>query len=208
MKNIVIEKLRTEDMDETASIFALAFKQNPNMKAIWDDPGTAKALHAVEEIMKIAKLKKKYSNVFVAKTGNKIVGAVNYAMWPHCQPTKVEKLVMLPKLLSSCGIKLPRAVNVLSSWEKYDPAKPHYHIGPLAVLPEYQGKGIGSRLLRHCMDIADKAAVPCYLETDASINLPLYERHGFFIMKEVPVYNFPTWLMWRDVKNGSDEKIS
>ena len=61
-------------------------------------------------------------------------------------------------------------------------------------------------LLSHCLDIADEAEVPCYLETDAPVNLPLYKRHGFSVIKEVPVSNFPTWLMWRNVKAGGLEK--
>lgn len=199
MENLIIEKLRQEDMDETARMLALAFSNNPNMKAVWADPGTGKALHAVEEIMKAAKLKRKYSNVFVAKTGNKIAGAINFAIWPDCQPKGPEKLAMLPKLLSSFGTKLPKAIKIMSAWEKHDPAKPHYHIGPLAVLPQYQGKGIGTRLLQHCLHLADKASVPCYLETDAALNLPLYERHGFTTIREVRVYDYSTWLMWRNV---------
>ena len=204
MEKIHIKKLRTEDMDQTARMLALAFKANPNMKAVWPDPGTEKALRAVAEVMKTVKLKRKYSNVYVAKVGERVVGAVNFAVWPDCQPGGAEKLRMFPTLLALFGTKLPKAFKVLSAWEKHDPPKPHFHIGPLAVLPRYQGNGIGSRLLRHCLKLADDASVPCYLETDSQLNLPLYKRHGFSVVKEIPVHGYLTWLMWRNVKAGQD----
>lgn len=49
----------------------------------------------------------------------------------------------------------------------------------LGVRPGMQGKGYGSRLLRHVTDKADAAGRWCYLEASTPDNARLYARHGF-----------------------------
>jgi predicted N-acetyltransferase YhbS len=58
---------------------------------------------------------------------------------------------------------------------------PNLDLSSFAVPLEHQNKGIGSQLLRHCLEIADKAALPTWL-----ISFPgshsLYLRFGFVDM--------------------------
>lgn len=57
-----------------------------------------------------------------------------------------------------------------------------YHVGELYLLPGYQRRGIGTRILRRLTAVADAEAVPVRLEV-IRINpaRSLYERHGFEI---------------------------
>ena len=48
-----------------------------------------------------------------------------------------------------------------------------------AVLPERQGRGVGSRLLRPVLRMADDRGVPLYLETHREINTQIYGHYGF-----------------------------
>lgn len=48
----------------------------------------------------------------------------------------------------------------------------------LSILPQYQGKGIGSYILRHCMERADKAGLATHLTAFPSAH-SLYLRFGF-----------------------------
>ena len=50
------------------------------------------------------------------------------------------------------------------------------YIAFLAVLPESQGKGLGSRLLAHLTSEADAKALWCYLEATSPRNARLYKR--------------------------------
>jgi GNAT superfamily N-acetyltransferase len=51
-------------------------------------------------------------------------------------------------------------------------------LSAFAVAPAYQGKGIGSQLLEHCLQMADKKGLPTWLiAMPASHNL--YLRFGF-----------------------------
>ncbi|KAF4626415.1 hypothetical protein G7Y89_g11744 [Cudoniella acicularis] len=54
----------------------------------------------------------------------------------------------------------------------------HYYISAFAVAPKFQGKGIGSRLLMHCLDIVDDEGLATWL-TAVPGSHALYLRFGF-----------------------------
>ena len=56
--------------------------------------------------------------------------------------------------------------------------RPHLHVGPVGVLPAYQGHGRTSTMMRHVNKWADKLGVACYLECSGN-NKPIYERFGY-----------------------------
>lgn len=85
----------------------------------------------------------------------------------------------------------------LEEADKAHPSEPHYYLEYIGVEPEYQGQGLGSRLLQHLVAEADAAQVGCYLETASPQNLPLYQRFGFQIIQEKEVIGLPAWFMWR-----------
>jgi GNAT superfamily N-acetyltransferase len=61
---------------------------------------------------------------------------------------------------------------------------PAYTLSLLGVLPECQGQGIGSALLRHRLSLPGADAAAWYLDTDTERNVALYERHGFMVVHE------------------------
>ena len=78
-------------------------------------------------------------------------------------------------------------------------AEPHLLLQLLAVVPEAQGRGIGSALMRPVFERADRDGVPAYLEATSERNRALYERHGFVFRGPITVPGGPTLhAMWRD----------
>lgn len=61
----------------------------------------------------------------------------------------------------------------------------HHHLGRLYILPEHQGHGIGTHLLRNMIRKADSASVPMRLSV-LRVNPArrLYEREGFHVTEE------------------------
>ena len=93
---------------------------------------------------------------------------MNYYLPGQCQISKLKTINMLPSLCGILGRRLPAVLSWKSAWSKQDPRSAHLHFGPLAVLPSYQKKGIGSLLLQHFCDIADSQSMDAYLEKSDS----------------------------------------
>lgn len=83
-------------------------------------------------------------------------------------------------------------------------AGPHWHLSVIAVDPEFQGRGIGSALMRPMLERADAEGLPCYLDTHQEANVRLYERHGFHVAEraEVPGHSVPVYGMVRPPRGG------
>jgi ribosomal protein S18 acetylase RimI-like enzyme len=67
------------------------------------------------------------------------------------------------------------------------PQPDHYYFINLAVHPDWQGKGLGSRLLRLLESVASDSGHPLIrLETNKAFgaNVQLYQSHGFRIDRE------------------------
>jgi ribosomal protein S18 acetylase RimI-like enzyme len=54
----------------------------------------------------------------------------------------------------------------------------------IGVKPEFQGKGYGARLIRPVLERMDKQGLACYLETQDTQDVPIYEHYGFRIIDE------------------------
>jgi len=80
---------------------------------------------------------------------------------------------------------------------------PHYYVRDVGVLPEMQGRGIGSALLGPTIELCDREGVPAYLEASSARSAALYERLGFEHLSELRVADSPTlWLMLRAAGAG------
>jgi GNAT superfamily N-acetyltransferase len=56
----------------------------------------------------------------------------------------------------------------------------HVRFGEFYLFPEYQGRGLGSAVLRHCLNVANSLRLPVRLEyLHWSPVDSLYRRHGF-----------------------------
>jgi len=82
-------------------------------------------------------------------------------------------------------------------------AEPHAYLFVLGVLPEKQGRGIGSALLKAFCARADAEGLPCYLETDKESSVRLYQSHGFEVVREMDIAsleNLHCWFMLRGAR--------
>ena len=83
------------------------------------------------------------------------------------------------------------------TWAKSDPKEPHWHLDPLGVTPDLQGKGVGSQMMEHYCSQIDKSGMAAYHETDRPENVRFYERFGYEVIGEETILDFPNWYMWR-----------
>jgi GNAT superfamily N-acetyltransferase len=70
----------------------------------------------------------------------------------------------------------------------------HIRFGEFYLFPDEQGKGLGSRVLRHCLSLADEQGLPVRLEYLKWNPVgTLYRRHGFVPVRETDIH----WFMER-----------
>ncbi len=82
----------------------------------------------------------------------------------------------------------------------FPPKMRHYYVYAIGVRPEFQGQGLGGRLMQPILGLADAEGVPVYLESANERNLSFYLRLGFRIVREtrVPLRGPRLWLMLRE----------
>jgi GNAT superfamily N-acetyltransferase len=68
---------------------------------------------------------------------------------------------------------------VLEQMGASHPTFAHWYLPWFGVDGARQGQGLGSELMRACLDIVDRDHLPAYLENTNPRNIPFYERHGF-----------------------------
>lgn len=98
------------------------------------------------------------------------------------------------------GPDASRAFQLAEIFAEQHPVEPLYYCQFLSTVPDFQGRGIGSALLRDMLWRADAEGMPAYLEATTPGNRALYERHGYVSLGEITLPDGgPTlWRMWRE----------
>lgn len=93
---------------------------------------------------------------------------------------------------------LGRMVACLEAFAAVHPEEPAWYLAFLGSVPAHQGVGVGSALLRSVLDRCDQRGEAAYLEATSPRSRVLYERHGFRLLREVPLPDGPSaYAMWR-----------
>lgn len=108
------------------------------------------------------------------------------------------------------ALRLPQIAGFCSFWLVLD----ELHINNLAVRAEYQGRGFGTALLRHVLDVgAERGAARATLEVRRSNEaaIRLYERLGFEIAATRPNYYVnpqeDALILWRNEPRTSISRL-
>lgn len=198
IEDITIDELSASDVDEAIGVLARGMRDNPlHIAAFGSDPER-----------RVQRLRKQFDKVFsvmnisalVARDERgSIVGVLGMAPPGTCIGTMSggQKLRMMPMMLPMGLGTTRRVMEWMGTWESHDPGDPHWHLGPVAVEPFLQGRGIGSRLLTEFCERMDATGELSYLETEKEVNVGFYERFGFEVVREVDILETRNWFMSR-----------
>jgi GNAT superfamily N-acetyltransferase len=81
--------------------------------------------------------------------------------------------------------------NILKQVNAAHPQASHWYLPAIGVNPLLQGRGYGSALIAHGLEICDRSHAAAYLEATAPANIPLYERFGFKILGSIHAGSSP-----------------
>lgn len=71
----------------------------------------------------------------------------------------------------------------------FQPSADHVRIGEFYLLGRYRGDGLGTRILEHCLSLADEQGLPVRLEYLKWNPVgSLYLRHGFSVTGETDIH--------------------
>ena len=65
---------------------------------------------------------------------------------------------------------------------------PHWYLMTVGTRAARQGQGLGSALVEMGTSRADKAGLPCYLETATDSNIAFYRKRGFEVIGQADCY--------------------
>ena len=70
----------------------------------------------------------------------------------------------------------------------------------IGVAPQYQGLGLGGKLLAALFAESEQKGLPIYLETETDKNVQIYQHLGFEVLKKatLPLIGLPMWEMIRE----------
>jgi ribosomal protein S18 acetylase RimI-like enzyme len=192
-----VRAARPADAPRMARALARAFEHDP--AAAWFFPDERRRLRRLERAFEIA-----VTRVFLPRgTCFTTDGGVGAALWSPPGAWRLSvwaQLRLLPATARAYGRDLPRSMRGFAFLEHHHPAgPPHWYLPFLGVDPDWQGRGIGTALLRPVLDRCDARGLPAYLEASTPRNRACYERSGFGVTEEVRMPGGPGWwLMWRD----------
>ncbi|WP_405098401.1 GNAT family N-acetyltransferase [Micromonospora sp. NBC_01412] len=104
------------------------------------------------------------------------------AIW-EASPSTGESWRMLtqaPRYLAALRLTgMIRWLRTRHAFTGYRPTEPHWYLSNIGAAPAARGKGIGSALLRHRLDLVDGQHQPACLEATTPDSQRLYQRFGF-----------------------------
>jgi hypothetical protein len=100
---------------------------------------------------------------------------------PHLKKTTIPSVWLdIQLVFKSIGLqKLGEVMKREQKIKRFHPKTPFVYLWFIGVKPEFQGKGVGSKLLNEIIIESKALALPAYLETSTEQNVPWYYKHGF-----------------------------
>src|SRR5690625_3063165 len=130
--------------------------------------------------------------------GDRLIGVAAHAPAGACLPSGRQWQRFVPVALAASW-RLPWLLAWFRACQRADPKIADAHLGPLAVGPAAQGRGVGTARMRRYLDSME-AELPSFLETDGVGNATCYERLGFKTIRRRRVLGVLNWFMIRTTK--------
>ncbi|MDP1849272.1 MAG: GNAT family N-acetyltransferase [Solirubrobacteraceae bacterium] len=192
-----VRKATTEDVERIARVLAQAFLDDPVSAYFFPDPSDR--LHRLERMygsLVLPRLALPHDETYTTET---VIAAALWTPPGAWQLRPLDSVRLLPVMAAVWRRGLARAIKAMAFMDRHHPGEPHLYLPFLGVLPEWQGRGIGTALMRPMLARCDREGLPAYLEATTPRNVALYRRNGFAVVDEIrlPDDGPPLWRMWR-----------
>ncbi len=195
-----VQRLTDADRAAVVEILATSFHDYPVMRFVLSDAGQEydRHLRALIGFFADARFLREWPVLGVRR------GAELVAVALVSEPVYVSR----PPALKTVYERLHDSIGAaaLAQMNRYErgssvhkPEEPHYFLGMIGVLPDFQAQGYGRALLDHLHDMSrtDPESRGVCLSTEDPGNVPYYERVGYRVVGEADVGDIHSWCMFR-----------
>jgi GNAT superfamily N-acetyltransferase len=192
-----VRKATPDDVTRLADVLARAFDGDPPMQ--WFLPNAESRVERARNLFDLM-LTRVHLERDWCYTTEDVIGGALWVPPGNWRLGIVQQLTLLPGMLRVFGRGLAHAQRGLAVMEEGHPRTAHYYLDSLGVIPEWQGRGIGSALMAPVLQRCDMERMPAYLNAGSARSRDLYLRHGFEVTEEflLPDGGPPLWRMWRE----------
>jgi GNAT superfamily N-acetyltransferase len=197
--SVTLRELQRDELSEAARLLGRSMRDNPaNVRAFGIPDIERRCLALTRFFVPVLSGLYQRGLIIGAFREGTMVGVCGLARPGLCQPTALEKLSVIPRVILGNPPSTPlRVLRWVGEWARRDPLEPHWHMGPVAVDYLLQGQGIGGAMLADFCARMDHSRMLSYLETDKSENVRFYQKFGFTVIAETEVLGVPNWFMCR-----------
>lgn len=164
--------VRTHQRQQAVATLTLAFAADPILR--WMYPEPAEFLAHFPEVM-LAFGGAAFDQETVWQLGS--YSAVAMWMPPGIEPDAEATVARFEATME--GGRLDDLMALFGQMDDAHPTYPLWYLPWLGVDPAVQGRGLGSDLMRPCLEMVDSHQLPAYLDSTNPRNVSFYERHGF-----------------------------
>jgi GNAT superfamily N-acetyltransferase len=177
-----IKALGPEHLDEAADLLVEAFRERPFYRYIAPDRSERLVFLASNFRFRLEH-SLETSEIDLAFRGRRIAGIAVWVAPVDTPPPEDHADHAMEEMLRdfSPGLKkrFTAFLETLATARDRVMAGPCWALAPIAVLPEAQGTGIASALIRKKLAEIDAVSQPCCLGTQDRVNVEIYARYGF-----------------------------
>ncbi|MEY2397324.1 MAG: hypothetical protein QOJ00_498, partial [Actinomycetota bacterium] len=189
-----VRKATLADVELLSNALARAFEDDPVMEFVYP------ARNRLKRVRSFLHHELRHHYLALDETWTTAEGIRGAALWSppgRWRHSWIDVLRMLPRQGPALGANLFRGLSALNEVERAHPPGEHYYLGVLGTDPVAQGLGIGSACLAPVLERCDREGLGAYLESSKERNVPFYNRHGFEVMRELPLAGGgpSVWLM-------------
>lgn len=198
-----IVKLDSSDFAIASDLLSVAFSHDPLMAHFLPEEKTAKLMALKKLGRALLNYARFYDSIYTT-AGNPI----GVAVWLPPEASE-PNLSQLWQVIRSRLVALPfymrwdRIGDFISFMateirlHEESATEPHWYLAMLGVSPEFQGKGIGGKLIQPVLQEADRTKMLCYLETSTAAAVRFYQRYGFEVVHQGIFAEREYWTMQR-----------
>jgi GNAT superfamily N-acetyltransferase len=201
-----VVRLRESQLAPVATLLAQALESDAAYSYLFPAPST-RAIGLSDFFSRNLRMHLPYACTFVAlDAGERAIATVTLR-----PPSGIEVSLwtllrrgLLPFAITHGGAAVRRMLWLKRAYDELEVGAaahaPHAHVHMMAVAPEHQGRGLGSRLLADVL--AAHVVTQTVLTTHLRRNIAFYRRHGFELLSERTLHPprshaYPVWSMRR-----------